>query len=435
MRTLFTHGAARSVGRVAAAIAACGAGAIAQQPQQPPVFQASTQLVEVDARVTDRDGRPVDDLTIDDFEIVERGSSQPIRGLYFVAAGAADDPTAAPLVTWRGEGALTPSAVPPSVARQTWVFVFDLNHLTPGGGFERAQQAVQTFIRERFRDGDIGGVVAGSRMVNNRLTSVRAELEAAAAGVRPLPDARTRQVELTRESPRLRDEAEAFAIAAGDRDAIQRAVVRVCAEDPTVCNNADLMVREKAQRLRSDIMRASLDTLNAMTALANGLARIPGPKTVVFLSDGFVLQEMEGALRSTVGQASRAAARVYAIDARGLNRGPSADIGDRAAAEDGVGAPARFDAAADGANSLAVDTGGFVIRNENNVARALTRIADDAGRYYVLVYEPQGLKLDGQYHPIEVRVKRPGLTVRARRGYLALPASQLLIPQPIRKIP
>ncbi len=425
--------AALAWGRVAVALTAFTVVTAAQQ--QPPVFQASTQLVEVDVRVTDRDGRLVDDLAIDDFEIVERGAPQPIRGLYFVAAGAADGPTAPPLVTWRGDTALRPSAVPPTVARQTWIFVFDLNHLTPGGGFERAQQAVQTFIRERFRDGDLGGIVAGSRMVNNRLTSVRAELEAAAAGVRPTPDARTRLLELTRESPRLRDEAEAFAIAAGDRDTIQRAVVRVCAEDQALCSNADVMVREKAQRLRTDMMRASLDTLNAMTALANGLAKIPGPKTIVFLSDGFVLQEMEGALRSTVGQTSRAAARVYAIDVRGLNRGASADIGDRAAAEDGVGAPARFDAAADGVNSLAVDTGGLMIRNENNIGRALTRIAEDANRYYVLVYEPQGLKLDGQYHPIDVRVKRPGLTVRARRGYLALPSSQLLVPQPIRKTP
>ncbi len=404
--------------------------------QQPPTFQASAQLVQVDARVFDRDGRFVDDLTIDDFEIFERGASQPIRALFYIGppAGA---PTASPLVSMRGPASLTPgpAAAASAAAKQTWIFVFDLNHLTPGSGFERSRDAVRTFIKEQFRDGDLGGIVAGSRMVNNRLTSVRSELEDAVGTVKPLADQRSRMIEMTREWPRLRDESEVLAIAREDKDAIQRATVRACTDDPSACQAtpADMIVRDKARRIAGDIQRAGRDTLSAITGLASGLARIPGPKTVVFLSSGFVVQEVESTLRATVGQATRAGARIYAIDARGLNRGVSADIGDRPTAESSTSAPARFDIGLDGPNSLAVDTGGFFIQNENNIGRALTQIADDANRYYVLGYQPEDLKLDGQYRQIEVRVKRPGVTVRARRGYLALPASQLLVPQPIKR--
>lgn len=402
--------------------------------QQTPTFQATTQLVQVDARVFDRDGRFVTDLTLDDFEIVEQGKAQPLQALYLVDATMGATTTAAPVVSVRGANGEGPaSGAPPTATRQTWIFVFDLNHLAAGGGFDRARAAVTTFLKEQFRDGDLGGVVAGSTMVNNRLTSVRAELADAAASVRPNNDHRQRMNTLMREWPRIRDESEALAIASGDREAIQRATLRAAADDPSAGQNADLMVRGKAEQFRTELLRSSLETLTALNGLATGLARLPGPKTVVLLSDGFVAQELETTLRSVVGQITRAGARVYAIDARGLNRGTNAAIGDQMLVDSPQSAPARFDIGEDSPNSLAVDTGGFFVRNQNNIGRALTTIAEDANRYYVIGYQPEGLTLDGQYRPIEVRVKRPNVTVRARRGYLALPSSQLLTPQPIKR--
>ncbi len=405
------------------------------QQQQTPTFQATTQLVQVDARVFDRDGRFVTDLTLEDFEVVEQGKARPLQALYLVDGGMGTTATAAPVVSVRGSSDETTSAgaPPPAATRQTWIFVFDLNHLTAGGGFDRARSAVTTFLKEQFRDGDLGGVLAGSTMVNNRLTSVRAELADAAASVRPNNDHRQRMNTLMREWPRIRDESEALAIASGDREAIQRATLRAAADDPSAGQNADLMVRGKAEQFRTELMRSSLETLTALNGLATGLARIPGPKTVVLLTDGFTTQEQETTLRSVVGQITRAGARVYAIDARGLNRGTNAAIGDQMQVDSPQSAPARFDIGEDSPNSLAVDTGGFFVRNQNNIGRALTTIAEDANRYYVIGYQPEGVTLDGQYRSIEVRVKRPDVTVRARRGYLALPSSQLLTPQPIKR--
>lgn len=421
-----------------AALAVCATtfdiGAQSTPQQQPPTFRTGTQAVQVDVRVFDREGRFVSDLTIDDFEVLEQGVPQEARALFLVgrSPGAlANEPA---IVTSRTPTSGTTTPAPARAARQTWIFAFDLNHLAPGGGIDRARAAVREYLESRFAPGDVGGILAGSRMMNNRLTSVREELVAAVDQVKAVPDARSRMVDLTREWPRLRDEAEAMAIAREDRDAITRAVARACADDQSACQSADLAVRDKARRLRGDIQRASLETLSAITALANGLSRIPGPKTIVLFSEGFVVQEMESSLRTTVGQAARAGARVYAIDVRGLNRGAGASIGDQAAVDDAAGGPARFDNGEDGPNSLAIDTGGLMIRNENNLTRALQRVAADAEEYYVLGYIPSGgLVLDGKYRPIEVRVKRPGVTVRARRGYLALDASQLLVPQPIKR--
>ena len=85
-----------------------------------------------------------------------------------------------------------------------------------------------------------------------------------------------------------------------------------------------------------------------------------------------------------------------------------------------------IDLISDGPISLAVDTGGFAIRNENNFGRALDEIQRDAATYYVVSYVPTNTTFDGKYRAVGVSVDRPGVQVRARRGYLALEPAALL---------
>ena len=143
-------------------------GMLAQAPQ-PPTFRSSTQLIEVDARVFDTKGKFVADLTKVDFEVLEDGVPQAIQASYLIVS----PPRSAAGKASTTAVAATPFAGIPA-APQTWIFFFDLNHLAPGTGFERAQRAVQDFIANRLREGDLAGIVAGDKMVNNRLTSVAA---------------------------------------------------------------------------------------------------------------------------------------------------------------------------------------------------------------------------------------------------------------------
>jgi VWFA-related protein len=406
---------------------------LAQQAQQPPVFRTDVQVVEVDARVFDRAGRFVTTLTRDDFEILEDGVPQTIVAMTLVGAPGTAAPgapeTVAPLP--RLDRPTTDNRQPATGSRQTWIFFFDLPHLTPGGGFDRARKAVEEFIDTRFREGDLAGVIAGDKMVNNRLTSVRAELLQAVRSVKPLTDKRSRDVELRREIPRFRDEQEAMEVARENREVIQRVFQRAC-EDGECAPFVVEQIREKGRRFAREAQTAAITTLNTVNGLASGLAKIPGPKTIVFLSDGFVADTQEATLRTIVGQTARAGARVYAIDARGLGRGMNSASIDAVGAPGSDSAPPAFDALEDGVNSLAVDTGGMMIRNENNIGRALDTIAADTNTYYVLGYQPVNTSFDGKYRKIEIRVKRDGLRVRARQGYLALEPSKMLIPQPIK---
>ena len=410
--------------------------AVALQSPQQPVFRSGVQVVEVDARVFDRDGRFVTTLTRDDFEILEEGAPQQIVALTLVGGGvvATDQPNAVGPTGFadRTYQPTNPPTYQPS-GRQTWIFFFDLNHLSAGSGFSRAREAVEEFIMKRFREGDLAGVVAGGTMVNGRLTSVRNELISSVKSVKPDTDQRNLMIEMTREWPRFRDEEEALQVARNNRQAVQAATTRACGDDPSACQMADSAVRNKAQRIAALVQKATFDTFNAINALASGLARIPGPKTVVFLSDGFNTSGVETALRTAVGQTARAGARVYAIDVRGLNRGSQRNMMDAAAADDAAGGTPQIDGLADGVNSLAIDTGGMMIRNENNIGRALDTIASDTGTYYVLGYQPANTAFDGKYRKIEIRVKRPGLRVRARQGYLALEPANMLVPQAIKE--
>jgi VWFA-related protein len=76
--------------------------------------------------------------------------------------------------------------------------------------------------------------------------------------------------------------------------------------------------------------------------------------------------------------------------------------------------------------NLAIDTDGEAIVNTNNIDRALQRIVDDLSSYYLLGYYTTNAKLDGRFRSITVRVKRPGVRVRARRGYRGRTAEDLL---------
>jgi VWFA-related protein len=317
----------------------------AGRQQQPQTFRSGTQIVQVDVRVL-KDGRFVTDLGPSDFTIKEDGVAQKIESVVLVGSTPAPAPIAPTALA-----PPAPSPPPAPSAPALWVFVFDTEHLSPGG-LGRSRDAVVAFIRDRFHPGDVGGIVSDGKMANNRLTSDHEELRKAVAALKMPGEMRSRQLDL-REWPRLQDEEEVWRIAAGDRAALGAAVARACDEDPGACKRVtvDVFVLEKARRLNAETQVAAMKTLRAVEALSNGLAHVPGPKTIVFFSEGFPVNDRVAELRQAVGQAARAAAHLYTIDARGLNKGSaSSDLIDQIVPDNSAGASQKFDTQADTIN-------------------------------------------------------------------------------------
>ena len=73
----------------------------------------------------------------------------------------------------------------------------------------------------------------------------------------------------------------------------------------------------------------------------------------------------------------------------------------------------------DNLRALAENTDGLAVVDTNDIDKGMKRIVDDLTSYYLLGYTSTNGKLDGRYRKISVRVKRPGVDVRARRGYRA----------------
>lgn len=412
-------------------VAALPAGAPVGAQSQTPTFRSSTNVVQVDVRVF-KDNQFVTGLGSGDFTVTEDGIPQKIESVVLI--GASSGPLPPSSLAFLARASETPS-VAEKMARSVWVFVFDMQHLSPAG-LEHTRNAVLKFLDEKWHQGDLGGVVADGQLAHNRLTSDRAELRDDVATLKMPGGLESLRIEMTREWPRFEDEFEVLKVGVDtDEKTLAAVVARACDEDHDQCNRQDprVQVLGKAHLLASEIQQSTLSTLRSTVAVSNGLGRMPGPKTVVFLSEGFAIDTLESQMQRAVGEAARAGVHFYTIDARGLNHASaSSSIFDQPVVESLFGKSVRFDVVSDGTNSLAVDTGGLVIKNENDFGRALDEIRTDASEYYVIAYSPTNTNFDGKYRAIGVSVSKPGVQVRARRGYLALAPAMLLEPTPAR---
>ena len=134
----------------------------------------------------------------------------------------------------------------------------------------------------------------------------------------------------------------------------------------------------------------------------------------------------DASFRLLLDEANAANTSFYPIDPRGLT------VFDESIGKPVTGVPpagattvvppsvdaARLRSRLESLRTLAEATDGLAIVNSNDLARGLKRVVDDLSSYYLLGYYSNG-RLDGKFHPISVRVKRPGVRVRARRGYMA----------------
>jgi hypothetical protein len=187
-------------------------------------------------------------------------------------------------------------------------------------------------------------------------------------------------------------------------------------------------------------------TTKSLFAILQSMNDLPGRKTLVFFSEGLPASPaLQAHLRSVVESANRSNITVYAIDAAGLRaisgtadtRREIEEAGKERIRQLSVGTLGevtdqpmiralektedlmRYDSQA-GLAALAEDTGGFLVRDTNDLRRAFQRIDEDQRFHYLLTYSPKNQKFDGTFRNIEVKVSRPGVEIFARKGYRAL---------------
>jgi VWFA-related protein len=374
------------------------------QPQQP-TFRVRVDYVEVDVVVTDRQGNLVRDLKKEDFQVLEDGKGQTISTFTQVdiPVERADRPLFA-------ESPIEPDVKTNETPFDGRVYVMVIDDLhTRFGRSIRVKAAAKQFIERRLGANDLMAIIhtAGPSDANQEFTNNKRLLLAAVdkTSGRKLDSATANK---TTEYYRTRDLRQQ-----GDP-----------LNDP-----------EDAERGFN--ARNTLDTLRNV---AEWFGSVHGRrKAILFVSEGidYDIYDMIAsngsnhqsaslvmdATRDAIAAATRSNVAIYGIDPRGLT-----DLGDESIEiqsypDDtslGIGTGSLFNEVRLSQDSLRVlsdETGGFAVVNKNDYTTAYQRIVEDNSTYYVLAYYPPDAR-PGRLHKIDVRVTRPGLTVRARKGYV-----------------
>jgi VWFA-related protein len=413
------------VGTVAALAVVCAAStnpnlsAQSQKPSAPQgTFRVSTNLVEVDVVVFDNQGRFVPGLTADDLDVFEDGKKQNIQQFYLVTTATGSTATSGSTPVSAGSQGADPRG------RRIFVLLFDEEHLTTES-LTRLKVGAERFLSAQFAMGDVGGVFANSGMYHNRLTGDRGELLAAIRNVQPAFDNREGRLLKFREFPAIPSEADAVRIDYGDTRLVEQLTTKACQSSPQECANeggssqVSNHIENKAKFYVSEARNATAHTMRNLRTVSAHLGSIPGRKTIVFLSDGFFVDEVRAELQQISAIAARGGSTFYAIFGRGAGTVAGRSGPDVTTAEAGL--ISTFDGIKDGPEILASGTGGFVIRNIDDISRALGLVARDTSTYYVAGYQPENTVMDGKVRKIEVRPRVKDLHVRARKGYIASP--------------
>ncbi len=411
-----------------------------QKPEVPaPALRVLVRLVLVDAVVTDKDGRLVTGLGAQDFTVLEDGKPQRVKTFSFERP----EETARALRSQRAN--LPPNVttnrpayrMPPGPA--VILLIDALN--TPAQDQSRARMELLRYLDTQLQPGQQVAVytLARSLRLLQDFTDDPALLKAAVQSFRPGTSPELQIADLNQRLPRL----------SGAQPDLRRNY-----QDPAlVIARLGEFYGEQANVVTD--VRVGM-TLTAFQAISQAVAGLPGRKSLVWVSASFPLatysqikrfsatptndpnyqsveNQYESVLRETASRLNDAQVAVYPVDARGLMGSlvtNAADQGVNAAGLLTVG-PAYGQEIQLASRSLqdsqatmqviAADTGGKVFTNQNDLDHAVTLSVQDGASYYLLGYYPEG-KPDGKLHKIEVKVNRPDVTVRARRGYHAVPS-------------
>ncbi|MDP8979643.1 MAG: VWA domain-containing protein [Acidobacteriota bacterium] len=410
------------------------------QPQQPDSsrFKVQSATVVVDVIVTDRKGNLVSGLPVGDFQVSENGVPQKILSFEGPAATLTGRPSDAP-------GVSVQAGTFASRSLRIITIVLDVSNMR-GASLKTSIDAALQFVDRAIGAEDFVAVYA-----------IGAEVRLV------VPFSRDKQK--VSEGLRALSRSNSGLQTAMGRDATIAAMDSLDSQIQTLNKTGDQASAAMAKLAETERLtlqtemafQATMQTrvlFRALRAIAQASGNLPGRKNVVLFSEGLpATTETDAGVASVVDASNRANVAFYVIDPSGLGGesgvmgsfdASGASGGRRASqtARDNANAARRSDVVAgdtkfdvanqrmnadsgrDGLRNVADQTGGLLIKNQNELKGSLERIDRDLREFYTLTYQPQDSVFDGSFRKIKVEVSGGGHTVRFRKGYYALAAGE-----------
>ncbi len=400
----------------------------AQEPSDD-VLRIKTELVQTDLMVFDKQGRFVEGLTPEQFELTLDGKPHAVSFFERVAAGSSAE--AAQVARAGGDPAKNseegkPSSPSQGAGRVIFFFLDDL-HLSESS-LARARKALMEFVERQMGQDDRVAIVSASGQIGflQQLTDYKPVLRAAVERLnyKRNPETYAGKVPISDyQATRVADHS--------DRDLfvyLLMATINEYQSKGPLVRVAANMVKNRVRRISAQAKTTTNELLGVLESLMKSSSQLPGRKLVVFISDGFIADVSSSnsmvLLKRVTELAARSGVVVYTMDARGTFNDPAIDAS-RNEFPDGLatGTQARnptMEASAlqEPLHILAEDTGGRAIINSNSFRNAFRRAIDETSNYYLLAWRPEtGEQRTGKAR-IKVGVKgRPDLRVRLRRNY------------------
>ena len=415
--------------------------------QDIEVVRVSTDLVQTDVMVFDKNGQFVDGLQRDQFELRVDGKPQPLSLFDRVVSGSQKE--AEPDSRKTSAMGSTPSGSNAERRGRTLIFFIDDLHLSAASVL-RTHQATLAFIEKEMNAGDQVAIASASGQIGflQQFTDNKAVLRAAIGRLNHRPYTITDSG-----ATMTMTEYTALRVDQGDRDAIEYYATQLLKETNVKIpgagglgpprggpvgqapreglsfgmtrESAERMIKERANVMLKQAGAVTNNTLLGLESLMRSSAQLPGRKLVFLFSDGFFLNDRNTGFGDKLKQITDAALRtgavIYTLDARGLvsmtdvsNNRPDpeghlsrSNIGELAASQDPLFA-------------LAEDTGGRALLNSDELKGAVTRALKETSNYYLLAWRPSDEEQKTKtYKRIEVSVVgHPELVVKLPKGYM-----------------
>ncbi|HZM98071.1 MAG TPA: VWA domain-containing protein [Pyrinomonadaceae bacterium] len=420
----------------------------AQTPQKPQddddVVRIKSNLVNIDVIVKDKKGKYISDLKPEDFTISENGQPQKIE--FF------DAPLS--ITETRSTGNVTPETPAPPAPTRNYVSLVLDSQTTDVTNLKQVRDGAIKYIREQITDADAVAILS----VTNDLQMLQPFTHDKAKLIASLENFGLNQQSKTFEQKDLQGNIDSI------RDFLNSASSTPTSGITTAAGGAAaarIMIAQRVLqqfiRLRTALsLQQARPILAALAALAEGLRPIPGKKTLVLFSQGFVSPAvLDWQVQSTIDIANRANVAIYIIDSAGLRAGapasgalvPSSPLAGVAAVTSqeqrirAVGGETVFDNARQEGQSreydilyrISGDTGGRLIKGNNDIGQGLQRINEEIQSRYTLAYRSTNQNFDGTFRKIKIEVRRPDTQIISRSGYYAIPPEEIVLLSPADK--